>query len=216
MKKNLLIFFLFFIAHDALCQLTYTQQLQSLAEIKFPDTPVIKKMPGNITVYGFQAIDQSYVVQIFPTKKPINELYSTASVNKLYDENIKLVLDTLKGTLLYKRNILINSIEGIEYSYTFKVGDIKLYSYNREIFLNDVVFDYSVISREDLMKNDKKVDEYFNSFKITIPYKNIVSLNHEKVSRGVGVIIFFVVVIIIGLGIVFLIKKRMYKQKNLE
>ncbi len=66
------------------------------------------------------------------------------------------------------------------------------------------------------MKNDKKVDEYFNSFKITIPYKNIVSLNHEKVSRGVGVIIFFVVVIIIGLGIVFLIKKRMYKQKNLE
>jgi hypothetical protein len=148
-----------------------------MAQIKFPGIPrILTNMPGSLVVYAYQGIQQSYAVQAARTKKPTIDHSASDTKDRFFDSQIKLEIDTLKGTLLYKRNIQIDGVNGVEYSYSFVTQNVKIYNYNRFVFLNEVTIDYYVMSRDSLKQNDKVLNDYFNSFKITIPKKDINSL----------------------------------------
>jgi len=176
MKKLIVTSLVLICATKAFCQLDYRLNINDMAEIKFPGIPVERNMPGKLVIYAYQGVQQSYVVQAAHTKKPAIGPSATDTRNNFFNNEIKLEIDTLKGTLLYKKNIQIDGVNGVEYSYSFVTQKVKIYNYNRLIFLNEVEIDYYIMSREPLKQNDKVLNDYFNSFKITIPKKDIRSL----------------------------------------
>ncbi|MDB5030443.1 MAG: hypothetical protein JWP71_1164 [Mucilaginibacter sp.] len=147
-----------------------------MAQIKFPGTPIERSMPGKLVVYAYQGIQQGYVVQAAHLKKPTIGPSASDIRDDFFNDQIKLEIDALKGTLLYKKNIQIDGVNGVEYSYNFVIQNVKIYNYNRFVFLNEVGIDYYIMSREPLKQEDKVLNDYFNSFKITISKKNINSL----------------------------------------
>jgi|GEM_PF-2307460 len=216
MRKILLIFFILISSLKAFCQLNYTLTINNIAKINFPDTPVMKQMPGKVTVYGYQGIEESYIFQISPFRRTDNDLFRKNADNKFYSEQIKETVNTLKAKLVYQKNILIDGIDGMEYAYTFNVGEVKLYSYNQIVSFNDTIFDYYVLSRDSLQKKSDKITAYFNSFKIITPKQNISGLNGERSIRVIEIIIFIAVIASLGLGFVFLVRKIIYRKKGTQ
>lgn len=214
MKKIFLTFLILTLVTKAFCQLNYTLTINNLAKINFPDTPVMKQMPGNVTVYGYQGVDESYIFQISPFRRTDNDLFRQGANNKFYTEQIKETVNTLKAKLIYQKNSMIDGIVGAEYAYTFNAGDVKLYSYNQIVFFNDTIIDYYVLSRDSLKEKNSKVEAYFNSFKITTPKKGIITTNEDRGIRILEFIIFITVIILSGLGVVFLIRKNIYRKKG--
>ncbi|MES2107156.1 MAG: hypothetical protein V4577_00315 [Bacteroidota bacterium] len=176
MKKLFITFIILICKTNAFCQLTYSLNINDIARIKFPGTPVERSMPGKLVIYAYQGTQQSYAVQATHEKQPTSGSSMSDVRNSFFNNQIKLEIDALKGTLLYKKDIQADGINGIEYSYVFVIKNIKMYNYNRFVFLNDVGIDYYIMSREPLKPNDKVITDYFNSFKITIPKKEINSL----------------------------------------
>ena len=163
-------------AINAFCQSTYSVNINDMAQIKFPGAPVEKSMPGKLVVYGYQGIQQSYIVQAAHLKKPTDGSSSSSIRNSFFNSQIQLEIEAVKGTLLYKKDIQTYGVNGVEYSYYFVAQNVKIYNYNRFVFLNEVGIDYYIMSREPLKPNDKVINDYFNSFKIIISKKEINSL----------------------------------------
>jgi len=213
MRKALLTFIILSLTAKSFCQLNYTLKINDLAQINFPDTPLIKQMPGNVTVYGYQGIEESYIFQISSFRRTDNDLFRKDANNKFYTEQINEVLDHLKAKPIYRKNILINGIDGAEYAYSFNAGEVKLFSYNQIVFFNDTILDYYVLSRDSLQENNDKIQSYFSSFKITEAKKNLITTNQDRSIRIFEILIWIAVIILLGLGIVFLIKKTAYIKK---
>ena len=180
MKRLLIILLVLICDAKAFCQLKYplntNVNINDMAQIKFPGTPIERSKPGTLVVYVYQGIEQSYAVQGAHLKKPTTGSSTTDIRDKFFNDEMKLEIDALKGTLLYKKNIQVDGINGVEYSYSFVTQDVKIYNYNRYVFLNEVGIDYYIMSREPLKPGDKVLNDYFNSFKITLPKKDINSL----------------------------------------
>jgi len=212
-EKGPLTFIILSLTAKSFCQLNYTLKINDLAQINFPDTPLIKQMPGNVTVYGYQGIEESYIFQISSFRRTDNDLFRKDANNKFYTEQINEVLDHLKAKPIYRKNILINGIDGAEYAYSFNAGEVKLFSYNQIVFFNDTILDYYVLSRDSLQENNDKIQSYFSSFKITEAKKNLITTNQDRSIRIFEILIWIAVIILLGLGIVFLIKKTAYIKK---
>lgn len=176
MKKLFMTFLILTCAAKAFCQLPHLLNINNMAQINFPGSPVERSIPGKLVIYAYQGMQQSYVVQVAHTKRPTTGSSGADIRNSFFNSEIKLEIDTLKGTLLYKKNIEVDGANGVEYSYSFVTQNVKIYNYNRLIFLNETEIDYYVMSREPLKQTDKVLNDYFNSFKIIIPKKEIMSL----------------------------------------
>lgn len=176
MKKLFITCLLLTCVLKGFCQLNYTLNINDMAQIKFPDSPLKNYTPGKMVIYAYQGVQQSYVVQAAHLKKPAIGNSASDTRDNFFDSQIKLEIDALKGSLLYKKNIQIDGINGVEYSYSFVTQNVRIYNYNRFVFLNEVGIDYYIMSREPLKQNDKILNDYFNSFKITIAKKDIKSL----------------------------------------
>lgn len=173
--RNLFATFLLLICvTKSFCQLNYPLNINDMAQIKFPDKPVERSTSGNLIIYYYQGIQQSYVVNEALIKGPA--VHSSKAKDDFFNAQVKLEVSALKGVLLYKKDIQIDGVNGVEYSYSFITQNVKIYNYNRFVYLNNVGIDYYIVSREPLNKNDKILSDYFNSFKITLPKKDINSL----------------------------------------
>jgi len=176
MKKLFVTFLILSFGVNAFCQLIYPLNINDMAQIKFAGTAVEMSLPGKIVVYAYQGIQQSYIVNAAHLKMPIVDVSVSATRDNFYNHQITLEVGAVKGTLLYKKNIQIDGINGVEYSYSFVKQNVKIYNYNRFVFFNEIGIDYYIMSREPLKQNDKILNDYFNSFRITIPKKTIHSL----------------------------------------
>lgn len=218
MKKIFTIFFILFFAAKAFCQLTYTQDLEHIAQIKFPDTPKIERIDFGGIAYQYKIEHEIYIANIIPNKKTLMEHFAVDANKKIYNEYISKYLDEIKGKLIYKKNIPMANLDGIEYHYSTNAFGWKSYSFNRLIFLNDTLINFSIFSPDSLKRNDKKIDTYFSSFKITIPANHIASNNKTETINGLAkltaYLIFIAIPILIGLGIVFLLRKIVYRKVN--
>ncbi|MBD1384510.1 hypothetical protein IDJ75_04400 [Mucilaginibacter rigui] len=218
MKKIFLIFFICISSFNAFCQLTYTQDLKHIAQIKFPDAPEIKSSESGTTVYVYKDVQDIYYAQVSPLEKSVKDLFTKDINNQIYNSFITGTIKSTKGKLIYKKNTLIDSLAGIEFLYTSDLLGEKKYSYNKLFFLNDTLLSFSIWATDSIKKDDKKANAYFNTFKITIPNDKIVSKNGTAIAIGLGKItaylIFIAIPILLGFGIIFIIKKVMYRKSR--
>ena len=218
MKKIVVFLLISFFSLPAFCQLTYTKNLKNIAQIKFPGEPVTKDLPMGITMYYYKTDSEIYFAQIARYRKSLAELFTTDVNKKIYNDYIEGNISSSKGKLLYKKNVLIDGLQGIAYVYLSTLPKKKFVSYSRLVFLNDTLLNFSLLTRDTISRDDKKIDEYFKSLNITVPKGNIVSTNSAAIARRLGSIIGILMVIaiplLLGLGIVFIIKKAAYRKNN--
>jgi hypothetical protein len=220
MKKIFTIFLILFFAAKAFCQLTYTQDIRHIAQIQFPAKPdTVKELSVEMVMYQYSGEHEIYYAQIFPLEKTLKDLFTTDINNKFYSQYITGVLKSTKGKLIYKRSALVDSLKGVEYLFRFDRFGEKCYSYNRLVFFNNTLINFSISSLDSLKSDNKKLNAYFNSFKVTIPNNDIVSNNGREIASGLAkytaYIIMIAIPVLIGFSIVFAIKKMAYRKSRL-
>jgi hypothetical protein len=220
MKKISTFFLVFFFTAKAFGQLNYTQDLKHIAHIQFPAKPdTVEDVPLQMVMYHYSAEHEIYSAQALPTEKTFKDLFTKDVNNKFYKRFIKGVLKGSKGELVYKRNILVDSLEGMEYLYKFDRFGEKCYSYNQVVFFNKMLMNFSISSLDSLKRDDKKLKAYFNSFKITVPDNDIVSKNDTEIvvilAKYTAYVIMIAIPVLLGLGIVFVIRRFAYRKNSL-
>ena len=214
MKKFLIAFLTVFYSITAFCQHGYKQDLNHIATITFPDTPNVGHNQM-VTIYGETYNGVVYFVKVTPLHKSSQDMLVNHFNDSVYTGIITGSLNSSKGKLLYKKNIKINSLNGIEFCYMVKVGSVNDYRYHQVFYFNNTLILYGYWTADSLHSNNKDLKAFFGTFKLTIKNDDIRQGNTKVVSYKAGEIIrmFLIIALIVLLGFftVFIIKKIAYK-----
>jgi hypothetical protein len=190
-------------------QYSYTQKLGNLATIALPDTPKIQKANG-IDLYIADYKNVIFIAQTGDVHRGLKNIFTTNSIDSVYESYIKGTLTSTNGTLFYKGKIKVNGHDGIEFGYKAKIHGQQTYRYQHAVDLNDTLLMCGIWSSDSLSKNEQHLKTFFDGFKVRST-EQLSGANTEeawfKAGYAFGIIIVIAIVCLIGLGIVFLIKR---------
>ena len=217
MKKVILFFLVLFYSTTAFCQQRYKQQLNHIATITFPDTPKMQR-DSEDTFYSVAANGRVYVAQVGEAKKSLKELFTSHINDTIYAQIIEGSLTGTKGKLLYKKNIEVNGLDGVEFCYTAKVDSQKYYRYHQVFYFNNTLISYGYWTPDSSRSDNKALRAFFGTFKLTINDDDVRQDNVSDLAFRFGYVIgglaFIGVIAGIGFGIVFIARKIGYKKRN--
>jgi len=210
MKKFIVAFIILINPITSYCQHPFLQNLVGIATITFPDTPKVKSISGE-RFFVLNYHNASYSAVGSSLESGVGDLLSKNN-DSAYNYFISAMLKKVKGKILYKNNISIQGIKGVEFGASGKTTlDQPFYSYHRLLSLNDFLIDYSFSSLDSIKKNDAKITSFFDTFKLTIKPSEIRQDNIEelayKTGKIVGVILILGLIAGIGFAIVFIIRR---------
>jgi hypothetical protein len=199
-------------------QYKYTQKLGSLATVNLPDTPKIKKAEGT-QLYIIQK-GPIYIAQVGDVKGGLRDLFKKNILDSIYDGYVNGTLNSNKeAKLFYKDKIKINGHNGIEFGYTALFNGQKTYRYQHALCLNDTLLMCGIWASDSLSKDDPNLKPFFDGFKVkTSEQLNKASATEtaRKIGKALALLVFIAIPVLLGLGIVFIIRKLVYKgnKKN--
>jgi len=196
-------------------QYNYIQKLGSLATVALPDTPkLVEKEEAKVYITKYHGV--IFLAEVGEDSGGLKDLFRKNNYDSLYNSFIKGMLGE-KGRLFYKNKININEQEGVEFGYKIDLNGRLTYRYNHVVSLNDTLLMCGIWSSDSLSKDDKHLAAFFNGFKIKSK-KQLSSNNAAELGRKtgnvIGIIILISIPIILGLGIIFIIKRIAYGRKK--
>ena len=210
MKKFVSILFVIpLIWQTAFSQGSYIQRLQNVATITFPDTPQTKTV-NSVRIYVARNSQAVYMAESNPLESGFKDLISKGYLDSVYTGFMSGALGKTNGKVFYQNKTKINKLNGFEFGYTTQVKNKKYFIYNRVVYLNDNLISFAFMSADSLKKNDKGIAEFFGTFRLTIKEDEVRQVDGElgyKAGNIVGYFLVLTVIAMIGLGIVFLIKR---------
>ncbi len=214
MKKTIVIILFNFFLLSAYSQHIYKLDLNHVASITFPDTP--KTKPNSVGIISTLVFDgKLYIAQVTPFHKSFKDLFTTNLNDSVFSGVIKGSLNSSKGKLLYKKNITVNGLDGVEFCYTAKIGDVNYYRYHQTFCFNKTLVLYALWSKDSLRSDSKDLKSFFRTFKLNSNNvggddSTAYQLGHIA-GKAIGVIIVIGFFILVGFGVIFIIKKFIYK-----
>jgi hypothetical protein len=210
MKKALLCFLVLLYSITAFCQHLYKQNLNHVAQITFPDTP--KMQHDNAGTFYSVTVDRNiYLAQVAIAKKSLRDLFTSHLNDSIYSGVIEGTLTASKGKLLYKRKITVNGLDGVEFSYRAKIKSLNYYRYHQAFYFNNTLVLYGYWTPDSLQSDNKAIKAFFGTFKVTLPDDEVRQDNVSDIAFRFGYVlgIFLIVsvIVLMGFGIVFIIKK---------
>jgi hypothetical protein len=206
MKKFAIIFIVTLIYPiKAYCQHLYNQGLGGVAFIIFPDTPKVR-MISSEKFYTCDYNKSRYIASAMPLTSDLRDLIIGDDFDSLYNNFLNGERNKIKGTIIYKGKVTIDNLNGFEFGCKLKSNGRTYFSYQRLLYLNDILINYTVLTADSLQRNDKKIAAFFKTFKITITEEQIKLRNAAKLGHIVGKLIVFIV----GIGLVVLIVFGLY------
>ncbi|MFB9841515.1 hypothetical protein [Mucilaginibacter ginsenosidivorans] len=206
MKKLTLIFLIFYSA-AAFCQHPYKQDLQSEAQIIFPDTPKVD-FAGSATYYVCQKDQRIYFAQVIDLNKINPDSLNLRNRSGLYDQFIESVIKPENGKLFYKGDIESNGLKGISFNYTCVLKGNTYYAYQRAFHADKAIISYSVLSTDSLQSDDYVIKTFFDTFKLT-PAK-AAELNKKS---GILAAVLMGAAAVFWVAIVIFLIKKLRKKK---
>lgn len=196
---------------SAFSQLNFTQNIKNFGSISFPSLPQIK-VGKRDTIYLNSGNGFLYFLQLAPLQNNSIVLFGNSNnLDKLYQATIKGTLVGANAQLIYARNIRLKNLIGIEFGYKSIKKDKIYYGYNQVYYLNHTLVNYSIHSINPLDDENVYLKSFFDSFKITSTNLNLiqddVSETDHIFERIIRWIIFIGILFLIGLTIIFWIKK---------
>ena len=215
-----LITFIFCILLSSLAafgQYKYIQKLGTLATVALPDTPKFKTEKG-ASFYTVNYKNVLFFAQAGDVRGGLKDLFTNNVKDSTYNAYINGVLTSTKGKLFYKDKIKINGHDGIEFGYEAELNGQQTYRYQHAVIVNDTILTSGILSSDSLSKDEKHLKAFFDGFKVRTDEQ--LGEDHAKeFGRKTGTVIAFLTIlsipVLIGLAIVFIIRKLMYrKNKN--
>jgi len=194
----------------AFCQKGYQQDLNRIASITFPDTPKTT-VEKDETVFALNDSGIVYLAIAAPVQKGIKDIFTKNANDSLFEGVIIGSLKSSKGKLFFKKPVQMNGLQGLEFGYEAEVDSVKSYRYHQAFYLNGTLIFYGYWSKDSLKADDKGMRSFFNSFKLKVKPKDIIQDDGSKlaynIGKGLGYVLIAVVIALLGLGVVFLIRK---------
>ena len=211
MKKTFIIILFGLYSITAYCQHRFVLNLKHIATIAFPDTPKVKYAVGDTMYVAATETGVIYLAAATPMQKSIKDMTNPHILDSIYSGIIIGTLKSAHGKVLYKKNILVNNLNGVEFGYSIFIKNRLLYGYNQAFYLNNTLINYGRWSADSLKSNSKELKDFFGTFKLTIDADNARQDNSTEIAYGVGRFIGIGLVIgviaLFGFLIVLIIKK---------
>ena len=197
-------------------QYNYIQKLGHLATIALPDTPKLQRKE-NFEIYLTKYKGVLFLAEVGNIHGGLIDLINSNNTDTLYNHYIKGVLESTKAKLIYKDKIKINDHDGLEFRTTFELKGQKLYGYQHILCLNDTLLMSGIWSSDSLSKDDKHLKAFFDGFKVRsseqLSQDRAEQLGH-KTGKAIAFLMLLCIPVLIGLGIVFIIKKLIYRKNK--
>jgi len=211
MKKIVITIIAAFFFFSAFGQHGYKQSLYTVATVTFPDTPKTEDSKTNI-LYSENIDGIYYIAQAFQITKSLPDEFNADADDKEYSTFINSTLKSFGGKLIYKNKITVNGLNGVEYAYSAISDSAKHYRYRRLFYFNNKLILTGVSSMDSLKKHDKIIDDFFNTFKLTLKRNEIrqaAPINLGKsFAYAFAVLLAIALIIAMIAGIASIIKKR--------
>jgi len=197
MKKIIIILVFFLNFPIAYCQHPFKQNLGNIATVTFPDTPKTKNIEY-VKLFYCNYNDLFYIAQASALDSGLKDLLKDDNNDTLYNSFIESELKSTNGKLFYKRAKKINTLTGIEYGFTIISNGQTYYNYNNLFYINDQLVSYSIRSQDSLKKDDKKINTFFDTFKLTVPNNEVRQSGGQEIGYKLG----HVVAVLLMIGII--------------
>ena len=204
------------VATVAFGQYSYKQKLGDLATVMLPDTPKLQSVDG-VNTYVARYKGVIFLTHIADMEGGLRDLLNNTSVDSLYNSYLEGLLKDSNGKLFYKNKIDIDGLNGLEFGYRLKIKGRNTYLYQRLVCLNDSLVSCGILASDSLSSKDKNLKGFFDGFKIldagNARQDNSANLAY-KTGKVTAKIVLMSIPIIIGLGIVFLIRRIIYRKNK--
>lgn len=210
MRKILITLFILTNSVIGYCQHKFTQSLNSVAEVVFPDTPEVEFSNG-ATYYSYRDNQNDiYFAQVIDLKTISPGSFDPKLPDDIYNQFIRSAIDPLKGEVFYNSNIEIGGFKGVAFDYKCELKGNTYYGYQEVFHLNDDLLSYSLFTPDSLARDDKKIRSFFTTFKLT-PVKAKAANKRASMMAGIFMIsaIFFWIMVA-----VFIYKKVTRKKQH--
>jgi len=215
MKRSLLLFLLLYTG-IAFGQSSFKLKIDSLAVVNLPGKPASKKNDtGQIYFYKKYASEYIILLQNFKYYKKFS--LRQDSLSAFYEGVVEGHLRAPHSKLLSKNEVTINGFKAIDFSYkadsTHGLPDVR---FQRAIFLDHYMITFSYwTSSDSLQKNLPNKDAFLNSIAIIADKDKTKQYTDEGYDFGLimgNKYLTISFVIVIGLLIVFLVRRVAYKK----
>jgi hypothetical protein len=197
-------------------QYNYKQKLGNLATIAFPDSPKMQRIKGS-DIYTLNKNGVIFVAQAGDVQGGLRDLLNSTKADSIYNGYIGGMIESTKGKLFYKDKIKINGHDGIEFGYSGMLKGQMVYRYHHAVYLNDTILMCGIMSSDSLAKDEQHLKAFFDGFKVRSTQQlSDASANQMgyKTGKVIGMLAVLSIPVLIGLGIVFLIRKLVYKKNR--
>lgn len=195
-------------------QYTYKQKLGNLATVMLPDTPKLQSVSG-VNTYVARYKGVIFLTHLANMEGGFRDLLNNTNADSLYNSYLDGLVKESKGKLFYKNKIDIDGLNGLEFGYRIKIKGQNTYLYQRIVCLNDSLVSCGILASDSLSNKDKNLKVFFDGFRIlnaSEARQDVSSNLTYKSGKVIGFLMFLCIPILIGLGIVFLVRKIIYKK----
>lgn len=197
-------------------QYNYIQKLGHLATIALPDTPKLQRREDS-ELYFVKYEGVIFMAQVSDIHGGLRDLFVSNKTDTFYNQYIKGLLESSKAKLVYKDKIKINHHDGVEFGTTFELNGQKLYGHQHMLCLNDTLLTCGIWSSDSLSKDDKHLKVFFDNFKVRsdeqLGNDHARELGH-KTGKIIATLMLLCILVLLGLGIVFVIRKLVYRKNK--
>ncbi|WDF76199.1 hypothetical protein PQ469_20120 [Mucilaginibacter sp. KACC 22773] len=197
-------------------QYTYKQKLGNLATVMLPDTPKLQSVNG-VNTYVARYKGVIFLTHLADMEGGLRDLLNNTNADSLYNSYLDGLVKDSKGKLFYKNKIDIDGLNGLEFGYRIKIKGRNTYLYQRVVCLNDSLVSCGILASDSLSSKDKNLKAFFDGFRVlnaSGARQDVSSNLAYKTGKVIGFFMFLCIPILIGVGIVFLIRRIIYKKNK--
>ena len=215
MRKAILALFTSFLTISAYGQhtLRYLQNIANNAIIIFPDTPRITK---GVTSIGYEVDynDMIYAASSYGVKEGSIDFFYRNFANSLYQQSIANFLKTIHGKLIYKKDVTVDGVKGVEFECHGNLDTTGYYLFYRFFYYDKKLITEGIWFKREAQRNDERLNAFFSTFKFTgKPRQSSPWADKALIIKGVkyASIIILIIILIVG-SIIFIVRRSSTKN----
>jgi len=198
-------------------QPAYIQNIGGEAILFFPDTPRVSKVDNGL------AYEANYdgILYAASTEKvklgPFDVFYRNFR-ESFYRGVLIGFAKSIHGKILYKKDIVVDGVSGIEYEGKGTFDTTTYYIVYRSFYIDKKLVSQGMWFKEPVTQNDARMNAFFSTFKfIQKPNHNSVWSDKTLVIKGVkyALIIILLITLIVG-SIIFIARRSSAKKLKNE
>ncbi|MBS1523275.1 MAG: hypothetical protein JST50_19910 [Bacteroidetes bacterium] len=194
--------------------LHYLQNIGNDAIIIFPDTPRITQGVTSIS-YEVDYYDMMYAANSSSVEGGSVDFLYRDFTNSLYRRSIAKFIKTIHGKLIYKKDIIVDGVKGIEFECHGNLDTAGYYIFYRFFYYNKRFITEGIWFKQEAQRNDERLNAFFSTFKFIrkAEHNNSVWSNKTLVIKGVKYALIIILLITLIVGSIIFIARRLSAKK---